>query len=142
MQRAGRPLVPPFGSTPGHVAFESRSGLRLQRLLPGAAGLRGVDPEEVVGEGTSELAKEIVKRIKQALPSAKRLVAEFEKKNISLATLTDVMAFNLPLTSERKLDLLAESDVLKRAKSLLKMLAPKTPGLQSPRREPPGFSNN
>jgi ATP-dependent Lon protease len=84
---------------------------------------------------------DLAKCLIASLPSAKELVDEFLKRNISLSTLTDVIAFHFPFDVEFKLELLADLDAVKRAKLLLQRLPrqsiPKVPGSETP-----GFSDN
>lgn len=88
-----------------------RARVSLIEDLPGASG--GV---------FDELGKALTHHILQALPSAQQLVDEFTQRRISLATLTDVAAFHLPLSVEFKLQLLSEPDVATRTQLLLASL--------------------
>jgi Lon protease-like protein len=76
---------------------------------------------------TEEFGKALTDRILQSIPSARQMVDEFRRRRISLATLTDVAAFHLPLPIKLKLQLLGESDVLVRSQLLLASLPPSLP---------------
>ncbi len=91
---------------------------------------------------SSRLGRKLADRLLKTLPAAQELVDQFFQGGISLASLADVMAFHLPLDLERKLELLAEVDVRKRADLLLANLSPMDePGRES-RPYPADFSDN
>jgi Lon protease-like protein len=73
-------------------------------------------------EAIAKLVQQLAKRSQQLLPSAKKLFEEFSRHNIPLGSLTDVLAFHLPLAVDLKLKLLAEPEVLTRAQLLLDSL--------------------
>ena len=76
-------------------------------------------------------------RILETLPSAQNLVDGFFQRKIPLASLTDVIAFHLPLAIDLKLRLLAEADALVRAKLLLANLPMANASTRGNRRYPP-----
>ncbi len=99
-------------------------------------------PELESGQAAQQIGQQLADRLQILLPSAKKLVKHFFDGELSLASLTDVMAFHLPLPTQLKLELLAERNVRARANTLLANL----PGSKSPKpksnRFPTDFSNN
>jgi ATP-dependent Lon protease len=87
------------------------------------------------------LGRELANTLADRLPAAKQLVDEFINQNVSLSTLTDVVAFHIPFNVDFKLSLLAESDPVARAQRLLQKLSEQS-GQRAPGYRPPGFSNN
>ena len=104
------------------------------RKVPLGVGVRAL-PEEI--------GKALTDGILRSTPSAQQLVDEFTERRISLATLTDVAAFHLPLPVELKLKLLGEADVLVRSELLLSSLqaAPSVQGTHNSS-YPVDFSSN
>ena len=88
-----------------------------------------------------ELAHELAERIRESLPAAEKLVQQFLEGDVSLASFTDILAFHLPLPTELKLALLAETKDLVRAEQLLANLSAFNQG-QKEKRYPLDFSNN
>ena len=88
------------------------------------------------------LGNELTDRLRKSLPSANKVVDDFNKGNLSLAALTDVLAFHLPLDMEFKLKLLGEVDVLNRAKLLLAALPAGSADTKKNATYPPKFSAN
>lgn len=99
---------------------------------------RSSDTDETGGE----VAQKLAERVLQALPPAQKLVQGVSQGQISLALLTDVVAFHMPFPIELKLQLLAERDPLSRAELLLENLPERKPGGQGAKRYPPDFSVN
>ena len=64
----------------------------------------------------------LARDLRQTVPGADKLVAEFEDGNVSLASLTDILAFHLTFDRSFKLKLLGEVNVVKRANLLLAAL--------------------
>lgn len=90
------------------------------------------------------LQRDLVAAFKGVLPSAAEAYEQLDQllsSDIALGMLCDIVAFTLELETEVKLALLAETDVDRRAKSLLKFLA-KMPARSDVRDFPPGFSVN
>jgi ATP-dependent Lon protease len=90
----------------------------------------------------SELGERLAYRVLENLPAAQSLVDRFIQHKISLASLTDVVAFHMPLAIDLKLRLLAEADAMVRAKLLLANLAIANASTRGNRRYPPEFSVN
>ena len=65
------------------------------------------------------LAERLSREIVRILPVARKYFEELRGRDIPLAALTDVVAFHLPLATDLKLALLAESDARVRAELLL-----------------------
>lgn len=78
-------------------------------------GSRTETANNVMAERAEQLAAHVVKRF----PPMRKLFAELSGYEIPLAALTDVVAFHLPLKTELKLQLLAETDPTLRADLLL-----------------------
>ena len=104
---------------------------------------------QVISDGFSEtdaagreLGERLADRILQTLPSTQKVVEAFSQRKIPLASLTDVVAFHLPLPIDLKLQLLAEADVLIRAELLLACLPHAKTSLRGTRRYPGDFSTN
>ena len=81
--------------------------------------------------------------VRESLPAAKKLLDELDQGRISIAGLTDILAFHLPLQTDRKLELLAESNAVARARQLIEWWPsehrePRDP----PRHSRPDFSDN
>jgi uncharacterized protein len=68
-------------------------------------------------------ARRLANQILTVLPAAKGLVEKLLEHDLPLAALTDCLAFFLPLATELKLQLLAESDARVRVEVLLAALA-------------------
>jgi ATP-dependent Lon protease len=103
----------------------------------------------VISDGSSQaetagrkIGERLADRMLQILPSAQKLVEAFIQRKISLASLTDVFAFHLPLPIDLKLQLLAEADVLIRAELLLASLPHAETSRRQTRRYPGDFSAN
>jgi ATP-dependent Lon protease len=81
-------------------------------------------PEEDSGRNakSEQLGMQLAKRIEQALPPARPLVEKFAAGSLSLATLTDLAAFHLPLPMDVKLRLLAETSAFARATLIMDRL--------------------
>lgn len=97
--------------------------------------LRKDEERGTVGNRLAEL-------VSQKLPGTEKLVEAFVQGNISLGSLADVAAFYLPLSTELKLQLLAEPDVLTRTKLLVCELAPAESENSSTPKYPRDFSDN
>ena len=78
----------------------------------------------------------------QVVPAARELIAKFRQRDISFATLVDVLAFQLPLTIDAKLQILAELDVATRAHILLDGLSQVASPKEGPERPGADFSPN
>ena len=81
---------------------------------------------EIVDEldvARAELARRLGRRLTQQIsavgPSAAKLEQAFAQEKISLASLTDLIAFHFPLDLELKLQLLADPDPCQRAELLI-----------------------
>lgn len=69
-----------------------------------------------------EIGATLAQRFVAAAKSADELVPHFREGKLSLSSLTDVVAFHLPVKLELKLKLLGEPDPIRRAQWLLKSL--------------------
>ena len=87
-------------------------------------------------------AERLAEQMLEILPSARSFVNELTEHNISLAALTDFVAFYLPLATEMKLQLLAEADPAVRAELLLASLVRATSPGRGDRGYPASFSAN
>jgi hypothetical protein len=76
------------------------------------------------------------------MPSAQKVVEAFTQRRLPLTSLTDVVAFHLPLPIDLKLQLLAEADVLLRAELLLASLPHPKTSRRVTQRYPGDFSSN
>jgi hypothetical protein len=81
-----------------------------------------VDAE--ANEASDRLTQRLTDRISQVLPGAQTLLDKFTGGDLSLALLTDLIGFHLPLEIDVKLQLLAEANSALRAKLLMKHLPP------------------
>lgn len=72
--------------------------------------------EDVVGES---VGRTLASKVRKIAPSFENIVADYLRGEASLAALTDVLAFHLPLDLQSKLRLLKEIDVRTRAEMLL-----------------------
>lgn len=90
----------------------------------------------------ARFGRELVDRIRHNFPSAEELVEAFSRRNISLAALTDILAFHLQLDIGLKLQLLGEVNVSTRAKLLLANLPTERPAQSTKNPFPPKFSAN
>ena len=104
---------------------------------------------QLIGNGSSEehtavtrVGERLGERILQTLPAARELVEGFIQRRIPLASLVDIVAFHLPLTTELKLQLLGEPDLAVRAKLLLASLPPVKASRPRTRPYPTDFSDN
>jgi Lon protease-like protein len=95
-----------------------------------------------VGEADKGLGSALAKHLRASLPAAEQLVEYYSRGELSLASLTDVAAFHLPLPTEVKLELLAEADHLARAELLLTHLSNPTKPARVATRFPIDFSDN
>jgi hypothetical protein len=103
--------------------------------------LEEIDSAEQSSEA-KRAGRELVKRLRRCTRGLEELTDEFLGGNITLAALTDIVAFHLPIEIEFKLALLGESNVIQRVQQLVSRL-PETPeAKQPPGKFPPGFSNN
>lgn len=99
-----------------------------------------------------EIQAELTERFQNALPLPKNqanagALGELLASEAPLGVLTDLAAFALPLETPLKIELLAESDVDRRAQLLLDALgnplkAPAAPADEPSRNYPPRFSRN
>jgi len=71
---------------------------------------------------SNNLGRELAARLEQIGPTFAKLVEQFFEGRITLACVLDVLAFNLPLPVDVKLELLGELDILARANRLLSFL--------------------
>ncbi len=108
------------------------------------ANVRVLDerPTDLSNPISEAVGRDLAKRLMASLPSAKELVDEFVKQNISLSTFTDVIAFHFPFDVEFKLELLSELDVVNRAKLLLKRLPGQSISTKASDVAAPRFSDN
>ena len=93
----------------------------------------------------SEAGQQLADGLERALPVMKPLTAEFRKGKLTISSLTDIVAFHLPLPLPVKLELLAETDALRRATLLLDKLPTSSPKSTPPsnrRTFPPTFGLN
>jgi ATP-dependent Lon protease len=86
------------------------------------------------------IGRQLVSRIRRLAPGTGKVAKEYERGNLTLGALTDLLGFHLPLDTDFKLALLAEGDVVKRARLLLKALPEDEPPPR--RRYPQPFSDN
>lgn len=91
-------------------------------------------------ERTSGL--ELAARLRASFPATDNLVEQFILGKLSLATLTDIIAFHLPLPTTFKLELLGQVDPLVRTKRLLERLPAANTPTQAKNRFPIEFSEN
>ncbi len=89
-----------------------------------------------------QLGRDLADRLLASLPAAAKLVRQFHQGQITLGALTDIMAFHLPLDRQFKLQLLAETNVLQRARWLLSNLSSPVRGADQPPEAGRGFSEN
>jgi Lon protease-like protein len=75
--------------------------------------------EHGVEEATSRLVERLTSLIRDSFPSGERLIAGLLREKTGISTLTDVLAFHLPLAVDVKLRLLSEPNVAARAKQLI-----------------------
>ncbi len=108
-----------------------RATVRLLDERPHAGGSPSVE----------SLGRQLASELADRLPAAKQLVDEFINQNLSLSTLTDVVAFHIPFKVDFKLSLLAESDPAVRARRLLQKLSEQSER-RPPGHRPPDFSSN
>ena len=122
----GRPAIAPFTCI-GRVAAHKKTEIGTVNLT--LVGLRRAEIDHeiepvrsfrravvrVIDDHLSEadkagrrLGEQLANQVLRALPSAKELVEHYVQGVIALASLTDVVAFHLPLAMETKLQLLAE----------------------------------
>lgn len=95
-------------------------------------------------DGTSvadAAADELIQRLEAIALGFENVVKEFRSETISTAALTDVVAFNLPLGLESKLNLLAETDPQARLQMLLRALPEPSKNARGGE-FPPRFSGN
>ena len=81
--------------------------------------------EDICGNALEALkrsAEQFAIQLRRAIPDVENLIQGYLSGEISLASLTDVLAFHLPLPQNVKLELLAESDVQLRVERLMKVL--------------------
>jgi Lon protease-like protein len=91
----------------------------------------------------SALGRQLAKHLQRVIPAIEPLLERYQQGELSLATLTDVAAFYLPLPTDCKLRLLAEGDVAERGRQLLASLQGSDSGPQQVRpRFPTDFSSN
>jgi len=126
--------------------------LRLIRELPPKKLFRVVESEiiddlEPEGQGTDAavaLQQELLAAFKRAMPRVPNAYEQLDQllgSQITLGMLADIVAYTIDLGLETKVQLLAESDVLRRARLLLEAIAARPPS--RPRRPfPPDFSAN
>jgi Lon protease-like protein len=93
-----------------------------------------------VAEQTSGL--QLAARLRTSFPATGKLVEQFNQGELSLATLTDIIAFHLPLPTNFKLELLAQVDPLLRTERLLERLPGANMPTQVKKRFPIEFSEN
>ncbi len=80
------------------------------------------DPASPANDVTQRIGLQLADRLREALPAAEGVIERFMDGEISLASLSDVAAFHLPLPTEVKLELLAEANALVRTERLLEQL--------------------
>ena len=66
-----------------------------------------------------KLGEQLAERFLGIVPSAREFFEPLMQRAATLALITDIVAFHLPLDTELKLQLLAEADPVHRAKVLL-----------------------
>jgi ATP-dependent Lon protease len=98
--------------------------------------------EDSFPEKAKQLESQIVHQIRQAVPLAKDLIDKVTDGQISFPALIDVLAFHLPIATEVKLQLLAESDVMVRATTLLHSIPQTEPPEPGRGNYPTDFSAN
>ena len=108
-----------------------------RRAKVGLIGLPRSEADAASRKQADRLAEQILK----ILPSARGFVEQLTEHDLSLAALTDFVAFYLPLGTELKLRLLAERDAVARADLLLATLA-RAKSQESRRGYPADFSSN
>jgi Lon protease-like protein len=126
--------------------------LRLVHELPPKKLFRVVEAE-IVEESAAEdgppgaaaaLQQELLAAFKRAMPRIPNAYEQLDQllgSQITLGMLADIVAYTIDLGLETKVQLLAESDVLRRARLLLEAIAARPPS--RPRRPfPPDFSAN
>jgi uncharacterized protein len=89
-----------------------------------------------------ELRRQLIKQVPAWFPGQGPLVQQFHKLlkgDHSLSALCDIVAFALPLSVEVKQELLAEVQVERRARRLLRHLRKATPGKEAAAAEDPKF---
>jgi Lon protease-like protein len=126
--------------------------LRLKQELPPHKPFRVVEADLVddVEPGASPpgtaaaLQQRLLAAFKQAMPRIPNAYEQLDQllgSQITLGMLADIVAYTIDLGLETKVQLLAESDVLRRARLLLEAIAARPPS--RPRRPfPPDFSAN
>ncbi len=99
-------------------------------------------PADARAARTRQLGRDLVQGLVASNPAADKLAHEFAEGNVSLGSLTDIVAFHLPFDLQFKLQLLAETDVLRRATLLQAALSQEPPPPPPPQKPRPGFSQN
>ncbi len=95
-----------------------------------------------VDNRSRKLGEQLAERFLGIVPSAREFFEPLMQRAATLALITDIVAFHLPLDTELKLQLLAEADPVHRAKVLLDNLPATTTKNHPRRRYPPDFSAN
>jgi Lon protease-like protein len=127
--------------------------LRLTRELPAARSFREARAEVMADESPpssgrrrARLKHKLIDAFRRLVPNVAQAHEQFEQllaEEISLATLTDVVSFALGVEHSVKIELLAETNVDRRARRLIELLAEAKPAVGQPGREfPPPFSAN
>jgi ATP-dependent Lon protease len=84
-----------------------------------------IEDEDREGDEKGRLiGKQLMNQVSQVLPMAHPLIEKFDTGELSLALLTDIVAFHLPLTTDVKIQLLAQANSATRAKMLIEHMPP------------------
>ena len=126
--------------------------LHLARELPPTRSFRQAQVEILADEspttGTARrarLKRKLIDSFRRLVPNVAQAPDQFEQllaDEISLGTLTDVVSFALSVEQNVKIELLAETNVDRRARRLIELLAQAKPAAESDRDFPPPFSAN
>ena len=126
--------------------------LRLVRELPPKKLFRVVEseivedfiPDDARPEDAAQLQHQLLAAFKRSMPKIPDAYEQLDQllgSQITLGMLADIVAYTIDLDLDWKLRLLAECDVLRRARLLLEAIAGR-PAAGSARRFPPEFSIN
>jgi len=99
-------------------------------------------PPVKTGDTGQASGLQLAARLRTSFPATGKLVEQFIQGELSLATLTDIVAFHLPLPTTFKLELLAQVDPLVRTERLLEWLPAANMPTQAKKRFPIEFSEN
>jgi ATP-dependent Lon protease len=127
--------------------------LHLTRELPPARSFRQAQAQVLAdvsppssSRRRTRLKHKLIDAFRRLVPNVAQAQEQFEQllaNEISLATLTDVVGFALAVDHSVKIELLAETNVDRRARRLIELLADAKPTSQRAERDfPPPFSAN